>query len=79
MLGAQVAGVRCQMPGARCKVPGSSRQVPDSGARDQVARDHVCFMDEVQHQNVKKFHIKNILRLNVYYKHTNLRTHFPLR
>ena len=72
--GARCAGSRCQVPDARCLVRGVRCQAPAvryqiPGARDQVTRDHVCFTDEVQHQNVKKFHIKNILRLNGYYKH----------
>ena len=61
----QVSGTRCA--GARCQIPGSRCQV--SGARDQVAMDHVSgFGDKVPCQNVKNFHIKNILRLNGNYK-----------
>ena len=49
-----------QVPGASCITT-----IQVSGARDQVAREHVPeFRDQVPHQNVKNFHIKNILRLN---------------
>ena len=72
--GVRCAGSRCrvpgtQVPGVRFRVSGTKFQVPPG---DQVARNDVPdFKDQVQLQNVKNFHIKNILRLNGNYKLTS--------
>ena len=70
---------RCQVPVSRCQVPVVCATIQVSGARDQVAREHVPeFRDQVPRQNVKNFHIKNILRLNWNYKlilHRKLQTY----
>ena len=63
----QGLGARCSTSSSRCQVPGSVCHAP--GIRDEIVRNHVSyFRDQLQRQNVKHLHIKNILRLNENYK-----------
>ena len=62
---------RFQVPGPSFQVPGASCICQHSGVRCQGSGSYknvLEFRDQVLRQNVKNFHIKNILRLNWNYK-----------